>query len=44
MNVHEPWWSYWLDEVRRYRRLDQPRVFGNLDGWLVVAVFDKIQT
>ena len=38
MNVHEPWWSYWLDEVRRYRQLDPPRVFGYLDGWLAVAV------
>ena len=44
MNVHEPWRSYWLDEGRRCRRLNQPRVFGNLVGWLVVAVLDKIQT
>ena len=44
MNVHEPWWSYWLDEGRRYRLLDPPRVSGYLDGWLVVAVLDKIQT
>ena len=22
MSGHEPWWSYRLDEVRRYRRLD----------------------
>ena len=44
MNVHVPWRSYWLDEVRRYRLLDPPRVSGYFDGWLVVAVLDKIQT
>ena len=44
MNGHESWWSYWLEEVSRYRRLDQPRVFGNLDGWLVVGVLDMSQT
>ena len=37
------WWSYWLDEGRRYRLLDPPRVSGYLDGWLVVTVLGKTQ-